>query len=331
MAMKIKVFLLILFAGTFFLYSCKKDVDVFVPDPGQLTGPDTGWQNIITGAMPVSVLKNNLAQEPFYLDSINVNAGAASITTPIGMRVNFPPYCCVTAAGQPVTGTVQVELKVIKNKGDMIRLNKPSTFNDSMLATALQIFIQLKKDGQLLQLSPGVRINFCYSDLPINNQMKLFMGEESSAQCFNWFPSPTPSVDTIFMSSQSYEIYTKRQQWISVASLFDLNVNNPRVRVNADLAAYYTNVNTIAFTVFKDIRSVVAMKGDLSTRKFISGRLPVGKQVTVVVISKQGDDYFLGHESAVTQIPAGNPYVQSVPVVPVKRSLPEILAYLATL
>lgn len=125
--MKIKVFICILFTGSLLLHACKKDVDVFVPDPGQMNGPDTTWQNTITAAMPVSVLKNNLAQEPVYVDSINVNASIASVTTPFGIQVNFPPNCCATAAGQPVTGRVQVELKVIKKKGDMIRLNKPST------------------------------------------------------------------------------------------------------------------------------------------------------------------------------------------------------------
>jgi hypothetical protein len=330
MVMKIKVFIFILFAGSLLLNACQKDVDVFVPDPGQLNGPDTSWQNTVTASMPVSVLKNTLAQEPFYMDSITVNANIASVVAPFGIQVNFPPNCCATTAGQPVTGKVQVEIMAIKKKGDMIRFNKPSTYNDSLLVTAGDIFIQLKKDGQILQLAPGVRINIRYIDLPVNPQMKFFIGDETNALHFNWLPTPTPSLDTIIMGTQSYEIYTKRQRWISIATLFDANITTPRVSVSADIAPYFTNANTLVFTVFKDIRSVVALHGDLSTRKFISGKLPVGKQVTVVVISKQGNDYYLGYESAVTQIPASNA-TQHVRVVPIKKSLPEILAYLSTL
>jgi hypothetical protein len=329
--MKTKAIILILIAGGLLLNACQKDIDIFVPDPGQPNAPDTSWQNTVTATMPVSILKNNLAQEPVYLDSITVNANIATVTTPFGIQCNFPPNCCATALGQPVTGKVLVEIMVIKKKGDMIRLNKPSTYNDSMLVTAGQIFIQLKKDGQILQLAPGVRINIRYSDLPVNHQMKFFMGDETNTQIFNWLPTPTPSLDTIIMGTQFYEIYTKRQRWISIATPFDLNVTNPKIKVVADLAAYFTNTNTIAFTVFNDVRSVVAMKGDLSTRKFISGKLPIGKQVTVVVISKQGNDYYLGHESAITQITATNPAIQYVPVVPIKKSLPEILAYLSSL
>lgn len=331
MVMKIKAFILILFAGGLLLNACQKDVDIFVPDPGQLNGPDTSWQNTVTASMPVSILKNNLSQEPVYLDSINVNASIASVTTPFGIQVNFPPNCCATSAGQPVTGKVQVEIMVIKKKGDMIRLNKPSTWNDDMLVTAGQIFIQLKKEGQILQLAPGVRINIRYLDLPINTQMKFFIGDETNAQHFNWLPTQTPSLDTIIMGSQNYEIYTKQQRWISLATLFDANITSPKVKLSAVIAPYFTNVNTVAFTVFKDVRSVVGMQPDLTTRKFITGKLPVGKQVTVVVISKQAGDYYLGYESAVTQIPAANVLIQHVPVVPIKKSLPEILAYLSTL
>ena len=329
--MKIKAFILILFAGALCLNACQKDVDIFVPDPGQLNGPDTSWQNTVTASMPVSILKSNLSQEPVYLDSINVNANIATVTTPFGIQVNFPPNCCTTGAGQSVTGKVQVEIMVIKKKGDMIRHNKPSTWNDSMLVTAGQIFIQLKKEGQVLQLAPGVRINVRYNDLPVNTQMKFFIGDETNPQHFNWLPTPTPSLDTIVMGTQSYELYTKQQRWISIATLFDVNITTPKVRVSADIAPYFTNANTVAFTVFKDVRSVVAMKGDLSTRKFITGKLPVGKQVTVVVISKQAGNYYLGYESAVTQSPAANVLTQHVRVVPIKKSLPEILAYLSTL
>lgn len=329
--MKTKAFILILFAGGFLFNACQKDIDIFVPNPGQIGMPDTSWQNTVTAAMPVSILKQDLAQQPVYTDSITVNANIATVVTPFGIQCTFPPNCCATAIGQPVTGKVLVEIIVIKKKGDMIRLNKPSTYNDSMLVTAGQIFIQLKKDGQILQLAPGVRINLRYADLPLNHQMKFFMGDETNTQYFNWLPTPTPNLDTIVFGSQFYEIYTKRQQWISLATPFDLNVTNPKIKVSADLAAYFTNANTIAFTVFKDVRSVVAMKGDLSARKFISGKLPIGKQVTVVVISKQGNDYYLGHESAVTQITATNPTIQNVPVVPIKKSLPEILAYLSSL
>lgn len=329
MVMNRKGWIWVFFAVSLFIHACQKNTDIFVPDPGQLNGPDTSWYNTVTAAMPVSVLKNNLLQEP-YLDSITVNASNASVVTPFGIQLNFPPNSCATTAGQTITGRVQVELMLVKKKGDMIRLNKPSTYNDSMLVTAGEIFIKLKKDGQTLQLAPNVRINVHYVDLPINPQMKFFIGDETNTEHFNWLPNPDLLNNIVYPSTQAYEVYTNRLRWISLAYVYELS-NTARVNVTADIAPYFTNANTIAFTVFKDLGSVVAMRGNLSTRKFTSVKLPVGKQITVVVISKQGNDYYLGFESATTLTQTPGSLGQPVHVVPVKKSLPEILSYLSSL
>ncbi len=324
-----KITILILIAGSFFLNACQKDIDIFVPDAGQLNGPDTTWQNTITPTSLVSILKNNLLAAP-YQDTIIVNANIATLATPFGMQLSFPPNCCVNGAGQPVTGKVDVEILVVKKKGDMIRLDKPSIFSDSALTTAGEIFVQLKKNGELLQLAPGIRYSINYVDLPTSQQMKFFIGDESNTQAFNWLPVPNPAFDTIIITPQFYQLYTNRLRWISVAQPFEINTSG-RVNITANMAAYFTNANTVAFTVFKDVRTVVAMQPHLASRKFNTNRLPVGKAITVVVISKQGGDYYLGYESAVTQTPASGPSVQHVNVVPIKKSLAEILSYLNTL
>lgn len=325
--MKLRIYIMIFFTGMV-LTACQKNIDVFVPDPGQLNGPDTTWKNTVTAAMPVSVLKNNLLQEP-YRDSVIIGAAAATVNTPFGIQINFPPNCCTNAAGQVINGKVQVEVALAKKKGDMIRLNRPSTSDDSLMVTAGEIFVKLKTDSQTLQLAPGARLYIHYADLPGNQQMKLFVGDESDPNHFNWLPNPDLANNTLVAGTQGYEIYTNRLRWVGVSYLYDF-ANTTRVHVSADIASYFTNANTIAFTVFKDMRSVVAMRGELSSRKFITPKLPVGKQITVVVISKQGNDYYLGHGSAVTLSPTTGS-VQQVQVVPIKTSLPQILSYLSTL
>ncbi len=323
-----KTFILVLIIAAFTLNACEKDTDVFVPDPNQLIGPDTNWHTAIPTPVSVASLRNSLLIAP-YLDTITVNAGSVTINTPFGIQVTFPPHCCTNGAGQNVTGKVDVEMQMLKKKGDMIRLDKPSTYNDTMLLTAGEIFIQLKKDGQALQLAPNVKINVRYVDLPVNQQMEFFVGDETNAARFNWLPNPDPVNNTVVTSPQAYEISTNRLRWISLAQVFDLNTV-AKVKVSADIAPYFTNSNTVSFAVFKDLRSVVSMPGDINTRQFVSPKLPVGKQITVVVLSKQGNDHYLGYESAITQLPGVN-LAQQVKVVPVKRSVPEIIAYLNSL
>lgn len=324
-----KIIISFITAGVILFSSCQKSTDIFVPDPGQLNGPDTTWQSIITPAMPVSTLKSSLLIEP-YIDSIQVNSNLATITTPFGVQVNFPPNCCVNTAGQPVTGKVEVELLLLKKKGDMIRMARPTISNDRLLVSAGEIFIRLLKAGQPIQLAPNAKINIRYTDFPTNLLMKFFVGDESNTQQFNWLPNPDPANNILNIGTQNYEIYTNHLRWIGCSYLYD-TAGAAMVNVSADIANYFTNANTVAFTVFKDFRSVVSMKGDLSVRRFSTPKLPVGKPITVVVISKQAGDYYLGFTNTVTLASTTGGGNQPVQVIPIKKSLPEILAYLSTL
>ncbi|MBK8609189.1 MAG: hypothetical protein IPL84_04395 [Chitinophagaceae bacterium] len=326
--MKIKAHLLIVFLSILILPACQKDIDVFIPDAGLVNGPDSTWHTTITASMPVFELKSSLL-ESAYTDSIMVNANTATLLTPSGLLVTFPPNCCATSVGQTVTGKVDVDIKLVNRKGNMIRQNKPSTTYDSLLVTAAHIYIKLKKDGQQLQLRPNVKINIRYAVPAVNTQMHFFAGTESSTGIFNWLPNPDTANNKIFFSTQSYEISTNQLGWISTAYKYDLN-STPAVQISADIPYYFTNANTIAFTVFNDLRSVAAMHGDFNMRKFVSGKLPVGKNITVVVISKLNNDYYLGYQPATTNTQTTS-VIQQVPVTPIKRSLSEILSYLSSL
>ena len=144
----------------------------------------------------------------------------------------------------------------------MIRLNKPTTSNGRLLVSGGEIFIRLKKDNQDVQLAPNVKILLRYTDLPINTQMKLFVGDESNPEQFNWLFNPDPANNTLAISPQNYEIQTNHLRWLSCDYFYDTS-GIARTTVSADLAPQFTNANTIAFTVFKDYRSVVAMNGDV--------------------------------------------------------------------
>ena len=320
---------LLIAAGILF-QACKKDTNIFVPDPGQFNGPDTAWYSIITPSMPVTAIINNLSFNN-YTDSIQVNNNNAYLLTPFGLNCGFPPHSIQGNAGQVITGTVQVEVLLVKKKGDMIRLNLPTTSNSRLLVSGGEVFIRLKKENQELQLAPNARIYLNYpADQPLNTQMKLFLGVESNSYPLNWYPNSDPVNNTLNITPQNYEIQTNHLHWISTEYFYD-TTNMPRVTLTADLANYFTNANTIAFTVFRDFRSVVGMYGNISTRSFSTGRLPGGKAISIVVISKQGNDYFLGYENTVTTYATGGTAVQHVAVKPVIKSLPDILNFLNSL
>jgi hypothetical protein len=327
-----KIIIILSLAGSLFFTACQKDINVFVPDAGQLNAPDTAWYATITTTMPVATLQTNLLIEPVRDSFEIVSSTAAPSVTAGGILYTFSPLCCVNTAGQIVTGKIHVELFIIKKKGDMVLMNKPTTSNGNMLVSAGEIFVRLMKDGQEVQLAPNAKIQIRYVDLPTNTAMKLFFGQELSTG-FNWLPN-TDTANTannfVYITPQVYEIVTNHLHWINLDYFYD-TAGVARSTVSTRLPSNYTNANTTAFLVFKEIRSVLRMNADVPERRFISGKVPNGKTATVVVISKQGNDYFLGKESLTTGTnitAAGN---QNVTVTPVKTTLADIKTYLATL
>ena len=77
--MKIKSLLSIFFAAAFLLNACQKNTDIFIPDAGQLNGPDTAWTIAINSSIQINSLKSNLLIKPF-VDSFEVNANVATVT-----------------------------------------------------------------------------------------------------------------------------------------------------------------------------------------------------------------------------------------------------------
>jgi hypothetical protein len=322
-----KIATILLIGTALFLNACKKNTDVFVPDAGQLNAADTTWSNPLAATAPVYALQNVLLLQTVK-DSIEVNANVALLTASNGLQVTFPPLCCVSSAGQVITGKVYVELLLIKKKGDMVLMNKPTISNGNVLVSGGEIFISLKKDGKELQLAPNAKIYIRYADATTNQQMKLFIGDESNPAQFNWIPNTTLS-DTIGIGPQTYEIATSHLRWINCDYFYD-TAGITRSTVSAHFPANYTNANTTTFLVFKDFRSVLGMYPDVPEKRFSSGKVPNGKAATVVAISKQGNDYFLGKETITTgvNVTTGN---QKISVNPVKASLADIKLFLSTL
>ncbi len=314
----------------FFLNACQKNVDLFVPDPGQINGPDTSWYSSITPTMPVSSLNSNLLFNP-YTDSIQVNGSNAYITTPFGLQCGFPPHCCVGSSGQVISGTVKVDLLFINKKGDIIRLGKPTSSNGRLLVSTGEIFLRFTQNNQVLQLAPNARIVYRYPEIMnATVPLKIFNGDESVPQHFNWLPNTDIVNNTATVAVPNIEIQTNHIAWLTAGYLYD-TAGITRVSVAANLASNFTNANTTAWVVFKDFRSVVSMNAEIGARKFISDKLPVGKAITVVVISKQGNDYFLGFVNTVTGGTAAGTTTQLVNITPIKRSLADINYFLDTL
>jgi hypothetical protein len=323
-----KIATLLFICAAFLLNACQKNIDIFVPDAGQTNGADSTWYNTVSSSMPVIALRTSLSL-PVVKDSFELSTSNYTTLTVNDAQFIFPPHCLVNAAGQVIVGKIYAEVQIIKKRGDMVLANKPTTSNGSILISAGEIFIALRKDGQELKIAPNTTIQIRYTDLPVNPSMNLFFGDESNPLSLNWVPNQD-TINKIVPAQQVYEIITNHLRWINCDYFYD-TTNIARSLVSAKLPSNYTNANTAAYLVFKDMRSVLAMGADVAERRFITGKVPNGKLATVVVISKQGNDYFLGKETITTGLNIGTTNVLKVTLSPVKTSLADIKLYLATL
>ena len=323
-----KIIFYTLLIATVALSSCQKDLDLFIPDP--ITGYDSTWHNTLDNSMPVAGLKTKLSL-PVYKDSFELNTASVTITTGAGLQCIFNAGSILTSANVPVTGKIYLETHLLKKKGDIIRMGTPTISDGHLLVSGGEFFIRLTKDGNELHLAQNEPVHIHYDDSPVSSLMNIFNGEETNPAGFNWLPNMDTLNNQVFPLSQStYEIISNQLHWINCDYFYD-TTGVPETIVSANLPSNYTNANTVAYTVFNDMRSVVGMYGNAATRKFSSGKLPAGKIITLVIISKQGDDYYLGHEAVTITGSPGTINDQQVNVTPVITSLDNIKAYLNSL
>ena len=309
------------------LFSCQKDVDVFTPN-GSPIGVDTNWVASISSTSPIIDLKTAL-NKAVQFDSLDCTLGG-SVTTQEGLTIAIAPNSLLLSNGTPVIGKVYSESLLIRQKGDMIRTDRPTTSNGRLLISGGEIFLRFRKDLEELHLAPGKRVYVKYADPSPITFMRLFLGDESNPLQFNWLPYPDSSNFGFGTpNAPSYEFSSPNLRWLNCDHFADST--GSRVNIVASLPIDYTNANTAVYLVFHDIRSMMSMYGDPATKKFSSAKVPTGKQVTVVSITKKGNNsYYLGHNSTVTNL-TGTVAAQVVPLSPQPTSLTDIRAYLSTL
>lgn len=192
-----------------------------------------------------------------------------------------------------------------------------------VLQTAGTAYINISKNGQLLSLQNGKALRIAVSDSLPMPMMKAYAGETPTAisfNTFNWQPNDSISVVT---SASGYQMLSNRQQWLCFA--YGLDTVSQKSRVVLSMPAIYTNSNTQAFIVFRNSSSVVQLVPDADKRIWLTEKIPAGKEVMYVTITKKNNDYWLGTEATTTA------FNQNVHIIPQKKSLQAISDFLDNL
>lgn len=329
----IHIILLISFLAGF--TACNKEVsDNFMLYSGNALN-DTVWTRTLPYNAAIYSIFDSTAIKPVS-DSFEISTGD---TLHFSGKIDlvFPANCFTGSNGLAVTGKVKIELQSLLTKGDMIKAMQATTNYNALLESGGSFCIKASKNNQTLLLAPNAGYKIFYID-PYNDpssNMLAFSGKEGVQPPqwgidpdFTWIKNTDGSTAAVWNKPGSgykgYEINAKSLRWISVAKFAD--AAGPVNNLNAILPPNFTNKNTIVFAVAENLKSVILLKSDYTTRTFSAINVPQQKKIKLISLSKIGKDFYLG-ERSVNDI--GNYPIFKL--TPERKSLKDILHMLESL
>ncbi len=321
-----------LFFSFFLLVSmaaCQKNIDLFVADAAPAFA-DTVWQNNIAANAAVNILKNEIKVQKLTDSFTYSNAGIVFSSGNISLTI--PANGLTKNNGTVPVGSIKRETLLTQKKGDFIAMGMPTTINGKLLVTGGSFFLGLKNNNDEVLVSQGNKLTVRFSNnAPAqNNTIYNAVIDSATGSFIRWEQNNDTAFNKSFATASGYEIQTNKLRFVQTAHLLD-TVGVAQTTLSLKLPANYTNTNTIAYISFNSIETVAGFTPNMATRKFTSTLLPVNKPVTIVVISKQGSDYYLGNLQTVTNFSITGTPTQELNIVPVKRSLQQIKTYLDSL
>ncbi|HEX8461543.1 MAG TPA: hypothetical protein VF623_08940 [Segetibacter sp.] len=305
----------------------KENSNVFTPYPGNVQ--DTTWVATVPPGAPVKSLPALFAYPPFissFNNSVNSTVHVSNL-----LDITIPAGSCIFANGTAVTGTISLEVIHLKSKGDFIRYARPTTSFGYLIESGGAFYLKAQQQGQEVLLKTNSYATIKFKSPRLSPLMRVFYGVENlqpplpagTNPEFTWTPS-TDSVGVPLTTQDSgYNMNTTKFSWVNCDYFIDSTL--PKTTFTAILPANFTNTNTSAFLVFKQQKIVVRLSANFATKTFSAPNIPINSQVTLVVLSKLGDELFKGSKD----ISISNNIVERI--TPVKSTQPEIVQMLDSL
>jgi hypothetical protein len=284
------------------LGSCKKDADLVEMPDCDLSVPAPPIQRMLT--------RYALPEQQFYirpgLDTTIRTASAYRIRIPAGLRRIY---------GQPMSSSlVQVRVREITKRSDMIFSHAPTISGGQLLESAGMFSIRFAQDGQQVVLAPNASLDVTTVLPPALSStagMGLFSGLSSPADSSligSWLPlqpggitpfpaSGTPTGFQVSLSSILYNSNASRLNWINCDRFVTANPLTT-VQVRATRSGT-TSANTLVYLAFSTLNSALRLYPATSASdSFLAGQVPQGYAVTAVVMHMDGNQLYFGKQSA---------------------------------
>lgn len=229
-----------------------------------------------------------------------INASRESmLVSASGIRFIFNSFGFQDFAGNDVTGEVQIKIKEVLQKGEMMLSNRMTTSEDRLLESAGQFCIEATQEGIPLQLSLPIAV-----EMPFNKKLanplaaRLYIGSFSEGltatdhKMFDWRLVVDRKLNVKNINgNRYYSFYLTELNWFACSHLQPRRVT--RTMVSARCISPIEDWEAqVAFLVFKNINAVVRMYPGFN--RFTALNIPVNQAAEVVIIGFRQGVWFYG-------------------------------------
>ncbi|MBT9392755.1 hypothetical protein KLP40_06230 [Hymenobacter sp. NST-14] len=289
------------------LSACQFDAGIVVCEDGTTPGPQ----------LPVPATIRDLqtqlgaARQTFTYTPGQVN----TFTGAKGTIVTIPANAFVRH-GQPISAPIQLTLREIFSRADMVLSNMPTVSNGQLLESAGEVFLRAADQDSTVRMVSGAVIRLQTQNPPTlasRDSMRLFVAPASagtgSNNCFNWnlnsdpgsTLTPTATGNTMTVSSL---LYNNGIGWFNCDRFY--GTPNPLPLVVQVPATNVSDLNTMVFAVFRDMNGTLAVCNFTAPNVFQTANVPQGARVSIVVIRTENDKLYYGRQDGTVQ--AGTPF-----------------------
>ncbi len=247
----------------------------------------------VTGEPPMQVYFNI----PLPVDTAKADVAETDTLTLPDSVVLILPKLCVSQKGtdEPCNCVVDIHLRLLTSKKDILLFGKPTISGTHLLETGGQAMLTILHNGDTLQMRKGQ--NFTLK-IPVKRTQtdyrKMLFFVENSTDL--WVPNgPLANAGPEYYTIESNQLDT----WLSPAYVHTEGKPNVRIRLGAQNAGPDVTKARL-FVIPTKIHSVVAAR--YSQGDFVpAASLPLGTEVTVVALAKEGNLLWLGMQKTTLQ------------------------------
>ncbi len=276
------------------VWGCRKDVQEFIPykpklenlDQLLLQTPDPTTQTVFQfggNVIPDTILAAASGVRIFLADTENLfedNTGT--------------PVPCSTCP------SLKVEVTTVLRKGDFVARKLPtSTYPESeMLESAGAVYVRVLCGNKELQLLPSRYLKVQIPASTNHSDMTVFTGVvDAEKNLTGWSNTNEPAFLAKWPLPGSgalqdgYELIVPQTGWSNCAR--PLTEQGSSFCVT--LPDQFTALNARVFLVFKNNNAIAELTGTDESSEFCFPQAPLGYPVTIVVVGKTGEQYWLAN------------------------------------